>query len=395
METENLNVCSNYNQATKGVEGLLSDMCLSDGNITAKTPKDSSCNCFYSDNLSFKKCDRSLSISPIKNKDSDVTSGSSTFQVYGVPEDGLDITAPKHTVPGYKLKTSEEKDDPMDFYSNNDNTHAISALNATMSILEPPPYLDERTVVYVMDGETCLAMPSGRGTFGQVFAAYFYNDFERKLPLAVKEFFGKSTDHRVILNEASILYHLEGTGFVPCCYGVTFAEIACEGNDISELAIIQDFIGEGVSLENIVLQRTKLRKKHWLSIASQMITGLGRIHFKSVIVNDIKMDNILLDFYDEEVKIYFIDFGSATYNKGISYSTLTENLEVYCHFAPEVKQGALTSEASDIYSLGWTFQQMACVSEVEELFVVADMLTQENPRDRISLSCARKVVDGQ
>ena len=80
-----------------------------------------------------------------------------------------------------------------------------------------------------------------------------------------------------------------------------------------------------------------------------------------VLHNNIRPDNIWIDFNVHTVMVYYTDFGKATFRRG---RMLQLTLEIEDgdfqkeHFAPEVCQYMLSSPASDIYSLGKIFEEI-------------------------------------
>ena len=83
------------------------------------------------------------------------------------------------------------------------------------------------------------------------------------------------------------------------------------------------------------------------------------MHKSGVLHNNIKPENILIDFQTPDVEIYYTNFGHATFRKGmqLDITEVKRNRAVHSyHLAPEVRQGRLSSPASDIYSLGVVFK---------------------------------------
>ncbi|MDY6920504.1 MAG: protein kinase [Pseudomonadota bacterium] len=114
---------------------------------------------------------------------------------------------------------------------------------------------------------------------------------------------------------------------------------------------VMDYV-EGLTLREALKQR-KLSDRRKLRIIMQVAKALGYAHKNNVIHRDIKPGNILLD---REGNARVVDFGIARLSEDTEMSMVgEENMTVGtpAYMAPEQKQGAaLTTSASDIYSLG-------------------------------------------
>ena len=119
----------------------------------------------------------------------------------------------------------------------------------------------------------------------------------------------------------------------------------------------------------------------------KLAVNLERMHNKGILHNDIKADNILVDIRPYDVRVYYIDFGQASFRSG---STLlpqdecngSEDLNAY--IAPEVRMGVRASPKSDIYSLGVIFGDIAD-EFCECLGPLTDEMCYERPRKRLTL----------
>ena len=86
------------------------------------------------------------------------------------------------------------------------------------------------------------------------------------------------------------------------------------------------------------------------------------MHQRGVLHNDIKADNILIDFNHTGVLVYFIDFGQATFRRGrrLEPPAGCSDCSSYDDYlAPEVRQCLPSTPQSDIYSLGKVFFEIA------------------------------------
>lgn len=91
-----------------------------------------------------------------------------------------------------------------------------------------------------------------------------------------------------------------------------------------------------------------------IDMFKSMLNGLQEIH-KSILHRDIKPQNILI--VDDKLKI--TDFGLAKYVDEITRTKTYKGWGTYFYMAPEVWGLNKTSKATDIYSLGIIFYQLA------------------------------------
>ena len=257
---------------------------------------------------------------------------------------------------------------------------------------ETPIIYSGEAVEYSIDSVTEKARTCGKGSFGQVYIARFSDQSLYHIPIVVKEFDKEFTSKKEILLEAQRLMYLQDTGYVPICYGM----IELSAKDKRSFGIIQEFVGDGTTLEQILWDRMKMPVYNWLTIALQCCDGLARFHDKGILLNDIKSNNIIVIFYGNGyVCIKYIDFGLATDMRGRNYRN-TKSLEDFVYIAPEVRLGrSRTNVASDIFSLGYMLDQIYQFADVAELKFVADLCMNDNPHCRIPVKAAVSVIEEQ
>lgn len=254
--------------------------------------------------------------------------------------------------------------------------------------LQMPPLISVNSVHYEADPETGRAKVIGRGSFGQVYKARFSDPTLYHLPIVIKEFNEEFTSTKEIIDEAKRLAYLQDTGFVPICYG-----LLCFGspND-PKYGIVQEYVGTGLTLEQMLWDQYELPLEFWYRIVIQCCEGLARFHDKGILLNDIKTNNILLEFSEHSVRIRYIDFGLATDMHGKRYKN-TKSLEDFVYLAPEVRQfGKVTTVASDIYSLGYILEQINKFTGMHELTVVARLCMDRDPAKRIPVRSAAQLL---
>ncbi|HEY1697940.1 MAG TPA: serine/threonine-protein kinase [Polyangiaceae bacterium] len=110
-----------------------------------------------------------------------------------------------------------------------------------------------------------------------------------------------------------------------------------------------------------------------LSIAADILKGLGAAHARGILHRDVKPDNIFLQRAPEspwyETKL--LDFGCAKWNHQPSSDQLLGTIN---YVAPELMDGAEASEKSDVYATGVTLYEM---------------LTAHHPYGRLPISTRR------
>ena len=207
----------------------------------------------------------------------------------------------------------------------------------------PLPLLSTESILFLKNkrSQKCLI---GKGSYGSVYLARIKETSEL---VAVKTF--KHDDQKEINNEARILCYLSQTEAVPTFFGLIIPQL----QNASPL-LVQEFFGKGLTLSMLVKDiELLLPTASWLHICIQLSRGLKKIHEMGILLNDIKMDNILVDHSTSDIQVRFIDFGCASTLKGIVFEIYDET---FVHIAPEVKEKFHTTCASDIFSLGHVFQ---------------------------------------
>ena len=118
------------------------------------------------------------------------------------------------------------------------------------------------------------------------------------------------------------------------------------------------------------------------------------MHDKGILHNDIKTDNILVDLKANDVRIYFIDFGQATFRSGgvLHFDEGDNSDDTEDYLAPEVCSGLQASPKSDIYSLGMIFADIAD-EFCECLGQLADDMCEQEPAMRPTLEEVTEIIE--
>ena len=166
---------------------------------------------------------------------------------------------------------------------------------------------------------------------------------------------GKSNEY--FIREANILSL--------CCHpNVSFMFGICQ-QAIHKMLILS-FHGidsRSCSLHSVLLSKNRITLDissiQWKRIVLGIIYGMNYIHDKSIIHNDIKEDNVLLDIdHDGQLKAALIDFGKACRDGfGKKYTLSSEEIKEYKskhpHIAPDLRDGFCSQDKlSDVFSFG-------------------------------------------
>ena len=152
--------------------------------------------------------------------------------------------------------------------------------------------------------------------------------------------------------------------------------------------------GEVFSLSQAIkFQIPEISRENWLEIVSDIILGVKAMHEHGLLHNDLKANNVLLQF-DKEAdrwRAYIIDMGKvSTFTMPIKHSKIPrEELEgykdgtLYQHLAPEyIIDLEPTSVYTDIYSLGRLIGYIAVLIKSQALRELSTSMTHTKPRFR-------------
>ena len=147
-------------------------------------------------------------------------------------------------------------------------------------------------------------------------------------------------------------------------------------------------------IEACLAKSVVLLNKHWLGLCYQLAINLEKMHDKGILHNDIKTDNVLVEKKPNGVRIYFIDFGQATFRSGgiLRFDDGDDPDDTDDYLAPEVCSGLRSSPRSDIYSLDIIFTEIA--DEFCELLgQLADDMCEVEPGKRPTLEAVTEAIE--
>lgn len=179
----------------------------------------------------------------------------------------------------------------------------------------------------------------GRGASATVWEA---NHSEKNLRVAVKVFDQGTKDRRQALREMRVLSRLQHSSVLEVFEVVEsslFAQLVCEYID-------------GESLRAFAQRQPSHRLPEDLArrFYRQVVQGVSYCHERLVVHRDIKLENLLLNHGQEQIKI--IDFGFAA-----QVASKDTKLRAFCgtpsYMAPEIIKGeGYSGFAADVWSLG-------------------------------------------
>ena len=118
--------------------------------------------------------------------------------------------------------------------------------------------------------------------------------------------------------------------------------------------IVMELI-EGKTLKEIIKQEGKLNWKKACDIAYKISQGLEHAHKNHIIHRDVKPQNIIVT---DDMNVKVADFGIAKAASSTTITMSSDTMGSVHYFSPEQAKGGITTEKSDIYSLGIVLYEM-------------------------------------
>eukprot|EP00111_Clytia_hemisphaerica_P011833 TCONS_00034776-protein len=219
----------------------------------------------------------------------------------------------------------------------------------------------------------------GSGVYGIVYTG-FIKSLQQKV--AVKNYTNKSS-HTSILAEAMVCRRMSGHPSFVHLFGTIS----------SPDRLLFEYVGDQLTAPSLSTVLTKqLIFQHWLTVCVDLVRALDALHDRGLLHNDLHSGNILLRNI-RYVKI--IDFGKCTLiSDPVMYSIQpgTEKHQRYNtrhkHLAVELrnKPGSYVSCESDVYTLGYNFDQIGTYVENTGLRFIASFMMMPQPESRFKLS---------
>ncbi len=134
-------------------------------------------------------------------------------------------------------------------------------------------------------------------------------------------------------------------------------------SDFDHVAFLTMELLQGETLAARLRTQQDLAYEDILNIADQLTTALGCIHRVGVVHRDLKPENIMLVPETLGLRVVLMDFGVAHTQKppiesAVRLSEVGAAIGTPGYMAPEQRDGAAPTPASDIYALGMVISQM-------------------------------------
>ena len=181
----------------------------------------------------------------------------------------------------------------------------------------------------------------GCGAYGQTFKAMYKNQL-----VCIKFFKHKWAMEK----EAKMLLAAQICPRVPILFDYY------SDDDIS--VIIMELV-EGCTLAHFMSSCSPQENRSLMhDLAYQLGLAIQELHDVGIIHNDIKMDNVMVDFDSGKPRIVLIDLGLAMFAGDSPYPYMSPNeIRRYPHLDPSLAHGGRCSQKTDFYSFGMVLQK--------------------------------------
>ncbi len=194
--------------------------------------------------------------------------------------------------------------------------------------------------------------PIGEGGMGNVFKAHHVRDKTSVVAIKVLKdvLFRIDTNRKRFKNEGIIIDQLNHPHIV---------KVYERGESDGKMYIVMEYI-QGETLERRMAGEEKIDLKTCIHMMSQITDALAKIHSKNIVHRDLKPANILITEQGGDANfIKLLDFGLSRMKFQTRFTQPGVIVGTINYVSPEQIIDLQYSSASDIYSLGIIFYEMA------------------------------------
>ena len=228
-----------------------------------------------------------------------------------------------------------------------------------------------------------------KGTFGSIIIMAW-----RDIDVAVKVLNSSTSSPLGVRCEAKILLTVSHHPLFPKFYGIVDTHQLV----MEDLGWMDELGNYQVSTIQNTMGKSVLSRVQWVGVCREVVEGVMFLHDISLLHNDIKANNVILQYPSNKVKI--IDFGKATLTRQPRTYHLSEKerlsydskFRYLAHELRNVKNTAL-SEMTDTYSVGYLFKYIGIL---EKFLFVKDLgrqMKDTSVQKRLPLSTALAMLN--
>lgn len=193
----------------------------------------------------------------------------------------------------------------------------------------------------------------------------------------------KATSGKEFFNEISILKLLCGAGGAPELIGLSY----------EPPMILMSYRGSRTLLD--IFHEMFLPDSLILLLGLEVARSLQEVHSVGVIHNDLKNDNVMVvmpDSHTQCPQVSLIDFGLACHQGSSLGLRLSHEASRFFWLAPEVLEGGVSTQRSDIYSLGILLEELMSFTRSNKFKRVLGSICRRTTVQDAALRPSLKVV---
>jgi len=185
-----------------------------------------------------------------------------------------------------------------------------------------------------------LEMVLGRGAYSKVFLAKYRKDCKKYAIKSIdkREIKGNQENYEALIKEIKIMRKLNHPNII---------KLHKIYEDEDNVHLVLDY-AKGEDLYTRVLMKDNFTEKDVAKMSQKLLCVLDYLNSQNIVHRDIKLENILMDSYENDYDFKLADFGLAT--------EATGDLKLRCgtpgYIAPEILRRQPYGTKSDLFSVG-------------------------------------------